>query len=78
MNTDIITAPRIKWVSYGPHYWAGYLSGEDLANHSYSIRRKWHNGNLIYRLSGPMFEKLIDCWDLENAKAFAERVEANK
>jgi hypothetical protein len=78
VETDIITAPRIKWVSYGPQYWAGYLNGEEGANHSYSIRQILDKGKSIYRLIGRKFYQPLDCLDLESAKLFAEERETNE
>ena len=80
METNTTPTPKIEWRLYNGYinYLAGYLSGEEGHNHSYAIRIIREDGRTIYELSGPKFEELIKCRDLEFAKEFAERVEVNK
>jgi len=80
METNTTPTPKIEWGLYNGYitYLAGYLSEEEGHNHSYAIKIIREDGRTIYKLSSLKFGKLIDCRNLEFAKAFAERVEANK
>jgi len=69
------TYGRKPWQGYINDYWAGYLDGEEGANHSYSIRQICKGGGLAYKLSGPNLKKSLVCLGLESAKAFAEKLE---